>query len=61
MAPDTNTPPWELIWDRPNARAHDAPRDRWYIYKVPLPSAEVWTVVWVWSTLLTLRQGGAPA
>ena len=30
--------------------------DRWYIYKAPLPSAEVWTVVWVWSTLLTLRQ-----
>jgi transposase len=52
----TNAPPWELIWDRPNARAHDGPRDRWYLYKAPLPSAEVWTVVWVWSTLLTLRQ-----
>jgi transposase len=52
----TNTPPWELIWDRPNARAHDGPRDRWYLYKAPLPSAEVWTVVWVWSTLLTLHQ-----
>ena len=52
----TNTPPWELIWDRPNARAHDGPRDRWYLYKAPLPSQEVWTVVWVWSTLLTLRQ-----
>ena len=52
----TNTPPWELIWDRPNPRARDAPRDRWYLYKAPLPSAEVWTVVWVWSTLLTLRQ-----
>jgi transposase len=52
----TNTPPWELIWDRPNPRASDAPRDCWYVYKAPLPSAEVWTVVWVWSTLLTLRQ-----
>jgi len=52
----TNTPPWELIWDRPNARARDGPRDRWYLYQAPLPSAEIWTVVWVWSTLLTLRQ-----
>jgi transposase len=52
----TNAPPWELIWDRPNARERDGPRDRWYVYKAPLPSAEVWTVVWVWSTLLTLRQ-----
>ena len=52
----TNTPSWELIWDRPNPRTRDGPCDRWYIYKTPLPSAEVWTVVWVWSTLLTLRQ-----
>jgi transposase len=52
----TNAPPWELIWDRPNPRARDGPRDRWYLYKAPLPSAEVWTVVWVWSTLLRLRQ-----
>jgi transposase len=52
----THTPPWELIWDRPNARIHDGPRERWYVYPAPLPSAEVWTVVWVWSTLLTLRQ-----
>jgi len=52
----TNTPSWELIWDRPNPRTRDGPCDRWYIYKAPLPSAEVWTVVWVWSTLLTLRQ-----
>jgi transposase len=52
----TNTPPWELVWDRPNARARQGPRDRWYLYKAPLPSAEVWTVVWVWSTLLSLHQ-----
>ena len=52
----THTPPWELIWDRPNARTRYGPRDRWYVYPAPLPSAEVWTVVWVWSTLLTLRQ-----
>ena len=52
----TNTPSWELIWDRPNPRASDGPRDCWYVYKAPLPSAEVWTVVWVFSTLLKLRQ-----
>jgi transposase len=52
----THTPAWALIWDRPNPRASDGPRDRWYLYKAPLPSAEVWTVVWVWSTLLMLRQ-----
>jgi len=52
----TNTPAWELIWDRPNPRARHGPRNRWYVYKAPLPSAEVWTVVWVWSTLLSLRQ-----
>lgn len=52
----TNTPSWESVWDRPNPRHRDGPRDRWYVYRAPLPSAEVWSVVWVWSTLLTLRQ-----
>jgi transposase len=52
----SNTPPWELVWDRPNARGEDGPRDCWYVYKAPLPSAEVWPVVWVFSTLLKLHQ-----
>lgn len=52
----SNTPPWELVWDRPNARHIDGPRDCWYVWRAPLPSAEAWSVVWVWSTLLTLRQ-----
>jgi transposase len=52
----TNTAPWELVWDRPNARYNEGPRDCWYVYRAPLPSAEVWSVVWVWSSLLTLRQ-----
>ncbi|MDQ3773592.1 MAG: hypothetical protein M3461_04050 [Pseudomonadota bacterium] len=26
------------------------------IHKAELPSAELWTIVWVWSTLLTLHQ-----
>jgi transposase len=52
----THTPPWELVWDRPNPRANDGPRDCWYVYKAALPSAEAWPVVWVYSTLLKLRQ-----
>jgi transposase len=52
----TNTPAWELVWDRHNPRNNDGPRDRWYVYRAPLLSAEVWPIVWVWSTLLTLHQ-----
>lgn len=52
----TNTPDWECVWDRPNQRHADGPRDCWYAYRAPLPSAEVCAVVWVWSSLLTLRQ-----
>lgn len=51
-----NTPEWEPIWDRPNPRYSDGPRDIWSVYRAPLLSAEAWSVVWVWSTLLTLRQ-----
>jgi transposase len=52
----TNTPEWHSVWDRDNPRRRDGPRDRWYVYRAPLLSAEVCVVVWVWSTLLTLRQ-----
>ena len=49
----TNTPAWELVWDRPNAREADGPRDLWYVFKPELPSAELYSIVWVWSTVLT--------
>ena len=52
----THTPDWQCVWDRPNPRHGDGPRDRWYVYRAPLLSAEVWSIVWVWSTLLTLHQ-----
>ena len=52
----TNSPAWELVWDRPNARDADAPRDLWYVLRPEPPSAELFTIVWVWSTLLTLHQ-----
>jgi transposase len=52
----TNTPDWTCVWDRPNPRHSDGPRDCWYVYRSLLPSAEAWSVVWVCSPLLTLRQ-----
>jgi transposase len=53
----THTPDWELVWDRPNPRHRDGPRDRWYVFQPAVPSMEVWPITWVWSTLLTLSQG----
>jgi len=52
----TDTPSWELIWDRSSVRHPEGPRDIWFVYRDPLGSAEGFTIVWVWSTLLTLRQ-----
>lgn len=52
----TNTPPWQLLWDRPDPRGRDGPRDQWYLYLDPVGSMEAWPIVWVWSTLLTERQ-----
>lgn len=52
----TQTPPWERVWDRPNPRSLEGPRDQWSVYRAPLPSCEAWSIVWVWSSLLTLRQ-----
>src|SRR5262249_10617094 len=51
-----HTPEWTCVWDRPHPRYAFGPRDRWFVSSAPLPSAEGWTVIWVWSTLLTLRQ-----
>jgi transposase len=52
----TGSPAWELVWDRPNARHADGARDLWYVFTPELPSAELYTIVWVWSTLLSLHQ-----
>jgi transposase len=48
--------PWEQVWDRPNPHREHGPRDRWYVYRSDLPSQEGWPVVWVYSTLLALKQ-----
>ena len=54
--PADRHPSWELVWDRPSARRRDGPRDVWSVYCDPIGSAEGFSITWVWSTLLTLRQ-----
>jgi hypothetical protein len=56
QAIQTRTPEWALVWDRPNPRYADGPRDCWYVHRAALASMEGWSIVWVWSTVLTLRQ-----
>ena len=53
----TNTPEWKPVWQRPNPRHADGPRDEWYVFSPEVPSAEAYPIIWVWSTLLTLKQG----
>jgi len=48
--------PWVQVWDRPAPRRKHGPRDRWYVYSADLPSREGWPIVWVYSTLLALKQ-----
>jgi hypothetical protein len=52
----THEPDWALVRDRPNPRRPGGPRDRWWTYRATLPSREVWPVVWLYSSLLALRQ-----
>lgn len=52
----TGIPIWEVIWDRPYVRRPDGPRDIWSVYRDPLGTAEGFTLTWVCSNLLTLRQ-----
>lgn len=52
----THAPDWTLVWDRPHPRRRGGPRDRWSVFRYPLPSREGWPVVWVHSALLALRQ-----
>ena len=56
QAIQTRTPEWTQVWDRPNPRYADGPRDLWSVHRASLPSMEGWSIVWVWSTVLTLRQ-----
>lgn len=51
-----HTPDWELVWNRPNPRRKSGPRDRWWVYRAPVPSREAWPITWLYSSLLKLRQ-----
>jgi transposase len=51
----TNVPTWELVWDRCNPRRKHGPRDRWWVFRDPLPSREAWPITWVYSSLLALH------
>lgn len=52
----THDPDWQLVWDRPHPRRKGGPRDRWWVFRYPLPSRETWPITWVYSSLLRLRQ-----
>lgn len=52
----THEPEWTLAVNRPHPRRQDGPRDRWWVHRSPLPSQEGWPVIWVWSSLLALKQ-----
>jgi transposase len=52
----THEPTWTPVWDRPNPRRRNGPRDRWWVFRYPLPSSEGWPVIWVYSALLAIRQ-----
>jgi hypothetical protein len=52
-------PDWEKVWDRENPRKKGGPRDRWYVTRYRLPSQEGWPVIWVYSSLLRLRQAAS--
>jgi transposase len=55
----THPPAWEPVRDLPHPRRRGGPRDRWAVFRHPLPSREGWPVVWVYSTLLALHQESA--
>jgi transposase len=52
----THEPDWDLVREKRNPRRRDGPRDQWRVHRAKLPSKEGWSVIWVWSTLLRLRQ-----
>jgi hypothetical protein len=52
----SHEPAWETVWDRPNPRGENLPRDVWRVCRDPLPSREGWPLTWVFSSLLALHQ-----
>ncbi len=52
----THQPQWELAHDQPNPRRRHGPRNKWWVFRDPIPSVEGWPTVWVLSSLLRTRQ-----
>lgn len=52
----THAPDWEVVRDQPHPRRRGGARNRWSVFRDPLPSREGWPVVWVYSNLLALHQ-----
>lgn len=47
---------WEEVIRRPNPRRLQGPEDVWRVVESPIPSAEGYRIVWVWSLLLAEHQ-----
>lgn len=52
----SHTPAWEKVRDRANPKGKGGPRDRRFVVRYRVPSAEGWPLFWVFSTLLRLKQ-----
>ena len=52
----THEPNWTLVRERAHPRRRAGPRERWWVFRYPLPSREGWPVIWVYSSLLALHQ-----
>ncbi len=51
-----HTPAWEKVRDRENPKGKGGPRDRFFVVRYRVPSEEGWPLIWVFSTLLRLKQ-----
>ena len=49
-------PIWEKVRDRENPKGKGKPRDRFWVVRYRVPSAEGWPLIWVSSSLLRLKQ-----
>jgi hypothetical protein len=41
----THDPVWETVWDQPNRRRADGPRDCWYVCPAPMAASEGWPII----------------
>lgn len=51
----THEPAWTEAVRRPSPRHSGGLDDVWYVFEAPLPSAEGYRIIWVWSVLLAQK------